>query len=153
MIKITSGLVHIEQVKQLITEYLTELDIDLTFQHVDQELADLATTYQLPLGRLYIAFDDEIPVGCVGLKPLNSQSGEVKRLYVKPSYRKQHIANLLMTKLLEEAKLIGYQQLYLDTLASLTQAVALYQKFGFKEIPPYYDNPLDHVIYFKLEIN
>lgn len=153
MIKITSGLDHIEQTKQLIMEYLTELDIDLTFQHVDKELNDLAATYRLPQGRLYIAFDNNLPIGCVGLKPLNKRTGEIKRLYVKPSYRKQHIGNLLMTQLLDEAKLIGYQQLYLDTLTSLHQAISLYQKLGFKEVPPYYDNPLEGVIYFKLEIN
>ena len=153
MIKITSGLDHLEQTKQLIMEYLTELNVDLTFQHVDNELSDLASTYRLPLGRLYIAFDNDVPVGCVGLKPLSEYSGEIKRLYVSPNYRKQHIANLLMIKLMEEAKLIGYRELYLDTLASLNQAVALYHKLGFQEVPPYYNNPLDGVIYFKLEIN
>ena len=55
-----------------------------------------------------------------------------------------------MTSALDQAKLMGYDRLYLDTLSSLHEAMSLYEKLGFERMPAYYDNPLPNVLYYQI---
>ena len=119
----------------------------LELQHYDDELLHLEHKYGRPMGRLYLACDGEAPLGCIALKQADEQTCEMKRLYVRPQYRGNGIANQLLTHLIAEAKSIGYQQMRLDTLPFLTAAINLYQKHGFYEIPPYNENPMGTSIY------
>ena len=104
------------------------------------------------MGRLYLAYDEDAPLGCIALKQVDTQICEMKRLYVRPQYRGNGIANRLLTHLLSEATSIGYRQMRLDTLPFLTAAINLYQKHGFYEIPPYNDNPMGSSIYMMREL-
>lgn len=76
----------------------------------------------------------------------------MKRLYVKPEYRKFGIGKLLAQTLIDDARKIKYKTILLDTLAILDAAVIMYKKLGFTETEPYYDNPLDNVIYMRMEL-
>lgn len=73
----------------------------------------------------------------------------MKRLYVKPEYRKQKAGMLLVDAIIEEARKDGFQEMVLDTLLPMQSAIRLYQSAGFVEIPPYYNNPMNDVIYMK----
>ncbi len=73
----------------------------------------------------------------------------MKRLYVKPSFRKNKIGKLLVEKLLESAKQKNYTAMRLDTLSKLQPAITLYENFGFKNISAYYKNPLEGVVYME----
>ncbi len=136
----------------LINDYIAELAIDLSFQDVKKELNDLWAIYKPPFGRLFISYLNDQAIGCVGLKPFDQDSGEVKRLFVREEFRQYHVAQQLMLHLIKEAKAIGYKKLVLDTLDSLDPANKLYLKLGFTKIPPYYDNPLANVSYFALDL-
>ncbi|MEA5026057.1 MAG: GNAT family N-acetyltransferase [Erysipelotrichaceae bacterium] len=136
-------------VRQLFSEYLQELALDLCFQHIDEELRDPTKIYPRPRGLILIAYTDDQPAGCIALKPLDNQRGEVKRLYVRPERRNLHLGQQLLKVLIDEAAALGYTELYLDTLDSLKPAVSLYQKMGFERTKPYYDNPLPNVLYFR----
>jgi len=83
--------------------------------------------------RLYLAEADEEPAGIVGLKPLSTEVGEVKHLYVRPGFRGLGIARALLQRLVEEAQSLGYQSLRLETTAFMPEAQALYRSFGFVE--------------------
>ena len=76
----------------------------------------------------------------------------MKRLYVKPSFRKNKIGKLLVEDLLNSAKERDYKLMRLDTFLKLEAAVHLYQQFGFKNISAYYDNPLPGVMYMEKEL-
>ena len=91
-------------------------------------------------------------VGCVGLKQMDESTCEMKRLYVKPSYRGRKIGLALVNRILKEGKLLHYKTMRLDTLVSLERAVSLYRQVGFREIEPYYDNPLPDVLYFEKQL-
>lgn len=104
-----------EEIRELLTEYtemLIEGDSDiknyLELQNYDEELEDLQTKYGLPYGRLYLAYSDKKPAGCIGLKRIDNKNCEVKRLYVRPAFRGRHIGRLLMEQIIREAKEIGY---------------------------------------------
>lgn len=140
---------EIAATRVLFSEYVSSLDFDLGFQQIDAELAGLPGRYAPPSGRLLLAWADDTPAGCVGLRSLDATTGEVKRLWVRPVFRGHGLARRLVETLIDEARAAGYQRLRLDTLATMTEALALYRSFGFAEIPPYYDNPMTDVVYLE----
>lgn len=82
-------------------------------------------------------------VGCIALRALPhfENSGEIKRLYVRPQYRKQGIAEALLEALEEYAALHGYASLYLDTKDDLTAAIRFYKSHGYQFCERYNENP------------
>ena len=108
--------------------------------------------YGLPYGRLYLAYSDKEPAGCIGLKRIDNKNCEVKRLYVRPAFRGRHIGRLLMEQIIREAKEIGYSHMLLDTLPFLQSAIHMYKKQGFYEISGYNNSPMDTSIYMKLDL-
>ena len=138
------------------TEYLISQDAKfrhyLELQNYDRELDHLEVKYGRPNGRLYVAYLDGVPAGCIALLPSEDRSAELKRLYVRPAFRGRGVAKALVARLLSDAREIGYSHMRLDTLPFLVEAIALYRKFGFREIPPYNDNPMGTSIYMKLDL-
>ena len=151
--KIINGEMHIEEIEQLLKDYLTELGRDLSFQNVPAEFYDLKSKYLPPNGRLLCAQTEngEI-VGCVAYHKHNGQRCEMKRLYVKPDYRKNNAGRLLVDEIIKFACQDGYSEMVLDTIEPLQSAIRLYKKVGFTETEPYYDNPMDDVIYFRKQL-
>ena len=149
-IKLAYG--ELEKIKELFQEYSAALGIDLDFQDYEKELANLPDKYTFPHGRLYIATYNNVLAGCVALRPLNGNRSEAKRLYVRPPYRKLKIGNTLVEKIITDAKDIGYDNIVLDTLASMKPAIGLYKKLGFYEIEPYCYNPIKDAIFLQKDL-
>lgn len=152
--------------RALFEEYAAWLGVDLCFQGFADELATLPGAYAPPRGRLLLAGEPGDAFGCVALRPLPGKGGagvaaavasdatpvpigEVKRLYVKPRARGQRWGQRLAGALVEQARVIGYRELVLDTLDWMKPARALYAQLGFVESPAYYDNPLPGVVYMR----
>jgi putative acetyltransferase len=142
----------VSQAREIFREYQVSLGIDLCFQDFEQELADLPGKYAPPQGRLYLAFIDEKLAGCIALRPFQEGLCEMKRLYVRPEFRGQYLGLLLAKEIIGEAREIGYHQMVLDTLDTMTAAQKLYYSLGFKEIEPYRFNPIDGAIYMSLDL-
>lgn len=154
IMKIVDGSKYLEQVKDLIVEYTQFLNRDLSFQNLEAELNDLKSKYTGNHGRILVAVtDDNQVVGCVAFYRHDQNRCEMKRLYVRPQYRNQKIASSLVSNIIKEAKNCGYQEMVLDTIKPLKAAISLYQQFGFQKTQPYYHNPMDDVLYFKLSLN
>lgn len=102
-----------------------------------------ADSYRPPRGRFLIAWSDDLPVGCVALRALDDRTAEIKRLWVDASARGQGLSRRLMAAIEAESRLLGYQQLRLDTNSALTEAIALYRATGWTDIPPYTSPPAD----------
>lgn len=84
-----------------------------------------------------VAYQNDIPVGCGAIKPFADQSVEVKRMFVHPDYRKQGIAAQILGELEIWAKVLGHSQCVLETGKKQPEAIALYQKSGYKITPNY----------------
>ncbi|HUH92465.1 MAG TPA: GNAT family N-acetyltransferase [Casimicrobiaceae bacterium] len=150
--------------RSLFVEYAQWLKVDLCFQDFERELAELPGAYAPPRGRLLLGGSRAQAFGCVALRPLATACGcgksaagaegvgEVKRLYVQPSRRGEGWGERLARAIVGEARSIGYRELKLDTLAWMVEARALYARLGFRECAPYYDNPLDDVVYMSLAL-
>lgn len=152
--KIVSGEPYLEEIRALIVEYTQSLGRDLTFQNLSAELADLSTKYVPPHGRLLAALsDDGAVVGCVAFCRHSAQRCEMKRLYVRPACRGQGIGQQLIEQIIAAARQEGYAEMVLDTLLPMQSAIRLYRSFGFREIPPYYNNPMPDVLYLRLALS
>jgi ribosomal protein S18 acetylase RimI-like enzyme len=141
----------IEEIRSLFIDYGRSLNFDLCFQSFDQELRDLPGAYARPRGRLILARVDGSAAGCVALKPLGDDSCEMKRLYVRPQFRGQQLGKALVSRAVHEARAAAYKSVRLDTIGgTMDHAIALYRSLGFREIPPYYPNPVPNATYFEL---
>ena len=144
---------EIQEARSLLEEYAAWLEISLCFQNFDQELAELPGDYAPPDGRLLLAFEDDQLAGCVALRKLRASSCEMKRLFLRPEFRGRGLGRALVEKIVDEARQIGYTQMCLDTLpGSMDQAIALYSSIGFKEIEPYYNNPVAGAKFMELRL-
>ncbi len=158
-IKIVSAYEQSEKVRILFAEYTEMLIANdesfknyLAIQNYDEEIQHLEAKYGMPEGRLYLLYYDEELAGCIGLRKMDHQNCEMKRLYIRPEFRGRKLGNLLVEKVIEDAREIGYSYMLLDTFSYLQRAIQLYKKFGFYEIERYNDNPMDASIYMKLDL-
>lgn len=159
-----------QRVRALFIEYSQALGHDLCFQQFDDELATLPGKYAAPDGVILLAatgalasagacdpFEpdrsaDDALAGCVALRRFGEpreRCAELKRMWVREPWRRTGLGRRLAEAALERARQIGYARIRLDTLASMTPALTLYRSLGFRDIPPYYPNPLDHVVYLE----
>ena len=140
------------QARELVAEYAAWLGVDLGFQHFGEELAGLPGVYARPRGRLLIADADGQAAGCVALRAFGEDTGEIKRLWVRPPFRHARVGRLLITHALDAAREAGYRRVVLDTLPPMSAALALYRSVGFSDIPAYYNNPIPGAVYLGLEL-
>ncbi len=142
--------------RQIFSEYALQLGVDLCFQDFAAELEDLPGDYDAPLGALLLAWVDGELAGCCALRPLHSvdyaNAAEMKRLYVRQTFRRFGLGRQLAEAVLDAARAAGYHCVLLDTLDDMETARALYADLGFVEIPPYYHNPIAGAHYLKVDL-
>lgn len=148
-----------DEVRELFAEYMDMLlEGDptfagyLTIQNYDDELKDLSHKYGLPDGRLYLAYWDGELAGSIALRKINDENCELKRMYIKPQFRRKGIAKALVLRLIGDACSIGYRYMLLDTLPFLETAIRMYKNIGFYEIGRYNNSPMDTSIYMKFDL-
>lgn len=139
-------------VRALFREYADSLGVDLCFQNFEKELADLPGDYAPPTGRLLVAMDETQLAGCAALRRVDDQVCEMKRLYVRPTYRGAGLGRKLAEAVIAAARDVGYGKMRLDTLPSMKEAIKLYHSLGFAEISSYRFNPVEGVKYMELEL-
>lgn len=141
-IRLATASDDIAAVRALIVEYQASLGVDLEFQHFSDELAHLGTVYGPPGGLLLLARVAGTPVGCIGVRHLDDDVCEMKRLYVAPAGRGRGLGRLLVERAMAAARASGYAVMRLDTLPMMRAAQELYESLGFRDVPPYCDNPV-----------
>lgn len=146
-----SSVDEIDQARELFHEYEAWLGLDLCFQNFEKEVAELPGAYAPPAGRLMLAFDDDQLAGCVALRKLSDRVCEMKRLFLRPQFQGKGRGRELAERIINEACDAGYERMRLDTLPEqMGKAIALYRSLGFKEIEPYYDNPVRGALFMEL---
>lgn len=159
LVEIKPAYKSIEKIKELFKEYtdmLVKEDEDfakyLKLQDYESELENLNIKYGPPKGRLYLATVEGEVAGCIALKYVDEKTCELKRLYVKPEFRGNQIAESLVNQIIDDAKKIGYKKIQLDTLPFLKSAIHLYERYGFYEILPYNNSPMKKSLYYRLDL-
>ncbi len=140
-------------VRRLLAEYAASLAVDLGFQRFDDEVADLPGAYAPPRGALLVARDRGLIVGCVGVRPLDARTCEMKRLYVQASRRGSGLGRRLADAAIAEGRRLGYVAMRLDTLPGMEAAQVLYEELGFHDVPAYTENPVPGTRYLELGLS
>lgn len=153
----------------LFSGYATSLGIDLTFQSFQEELDSLPGKYapsqggSLLIARGGLARDlhtessadstnppapqSPSALGCVALRGSFDGWCEMKRLYVLNEARGQRLGERLVEAIIATARELGYLGMRLDTLPEMTAAQRLYRKYGFVDIAPYYNTPIQRTVF------
>ena len=87
--------------------------------------------------KVWCLYDGADLIGTVGIRRLEEANCELKALYLFSKYHGQGLGYRLITMALEEAKRIGFEAMYLDTISTSERAIRLYKAVGFTEIPQY----------------
>ena len=146
----------LESIAHLFEAYAKSLGLDLSFQDFDTELRSLPGKYAPPTGEILLARKIEgagDAVGCVAVRPLSPPNCcEMKRLYVLPTTRGLGLGKQLLNAILDTAASLGYNEIKLDTLPSMTQAISLYESAGFAQTSPYYDTPHTETVFLARQL-
>jgi putative acetyltransferase len=147
----------LDAARVLFREYALSLSVDLCFQNFDAELAALPGEYATPGGHLLLAFVDGQAAGCGAFRALpdadHANACEMKRLFVRPAFRRFGLGRILAQRLMDEARGSGYSTMLLDTLDDMEAARSLYATLGFEETAPYYFNPIPGAHYLKAQLS
>jgi ribosomal protein S18 acetylase RimI-like enzyme len=138
--------------RELFREYERSLGFDLCFQDFARELEQLPGDYAPPDGWLLLVTSAREPIGCAGIRKIAHGVCELKRMYVRPDFRGLKLGRRLAQQLIAEARRIGYTKMRLDTIGTMVEAIRLYRSLGFREIKPYYNNPIPGAMFMELDL-
>ena len=142
---------QVGQARELFIEYSEWLGLNLCFQNFEQELAELPGAYAPPDGRLLLAVHEGGVAGCVCLRKIGDETCEMKRLYVRPEFRGLGVGRALASQIIAEARSLNYARMRLDTIPpKMNEAIKVYRSLGFREIEPYYHNPVEGALFMEL---
>ncbi len=153
----------IADVRDLLREYtgwaftlMVAREVPPTFDGLEEELAGLPGVFVPPAGRLLLARVDGQPAGSIALRPVDATTGELKRLYVRPSFRGLGLGQQLVAAIVQAGRQAGYQRLILDSHATMSHAHALYRAAGFQlvDAPPDFPEAIKpEVVFMELSFN
>lgn len=125
--------------------YFAELDarFDTGF---DYGVSISADAHELvpPAGAVLIGWLRHEPIGCGSLKLHDGAPAELKRMWVAPSARGLGLGRRLLRELEHYAKEAGVAVIHLETNRALTEAITLYRRSGYREVPAFNDEPYAH---------
>ena len=144
----TTAAAELASVRELFAEYAGAVAEPCCFAGFERELAGLPRGYLA----LFLAREDGAAAGCVGMRRLDAQTAEMKRLYVRPAYRGRGIGRALAQATITAAREAGYERMVLDSLPKMHSALELYRELEFRETAPYLAEPTPGARCFELRL-
>ena len=152
VIRDASSAADMVALRELFTEYQRWLGVDICFRGFEAELAGLPGRYAPHEGCLLLAEAAGAAAGCVGVRALEPGVCEMKRLWVRPAWRGRGLGRRLAEASVAAARASGYRCMRLESVAHLTEALALYRSMGFRNTAPSCDTPLAGVVHLELDL-
>lgn len=123
---------------------------------VEQDVQQISK-FQPPYGQLVLSMYEGKICGLGSLKKINSEIGEIKRMFVDPTFRRIGAGHAILAGLLKEAKKVGYKKVRLDSPKFMEAAHALYRSFGFRDIEAYPEMEIpaefkDYLVFMELDL-
>lgn len=126
------------ELAQLIKSVLVEFNANKPgTAYFDESTNHLSSLFAQPKAAYWVWEEDGKIIGAGGIYPtegLPDATCELVKLYLYPEARGRGLGKILMQKCFEQARALGYQQIYLETMPELNQAVNLYHALGFKSL-------------------
>ncbi|MGO9326265.1 MAG: GNAT family N-acetyltransferase [Terracidiphilus sp.] len=151
-IQLVEGEATLATVRALLLEYWDSFGFTPCFQNFGDEVASLPGAYAPPGGRLALATVNGEAAGCIALRRVDSRRAEAKRLYVRPAFRGAGLGRALLEWVMTEARAAGYREIVGDTMPAMHEALALYDRMGFKRAKPYSEHPTEGAIFIRIEL-
>jgi len=144
---------HFEAFKTLLHEYASHDLDDACHSTIWSDLAQLPGRYAPPSGLALLAYQGQSLAGCGAFVAASTWGmAEIKRVYVRPTFRRQGLARMLTQALLARAQQSAYQTAAICTWPHNTQALALYQNLGFTPIPSFREPDKAHLTFLGLPL-
>ncbi|MGO9875932.1 MAG: GNAT family N-acetyltransferase [Acidimicrobiia bacterium] len=121
--------------------YLSEVSVSLVHGVVSSEAADEVDDFMPPGGGFVLGRHGGVVIGCGGVRPLDPEVGEIKRMWIEAGSRGRGLGSRLLRSLEDLARDRKYERVRLDTNKVLVQAIHLYETRGYRQIDRYNDNP------------
>jgi GNAT superfamily N-acetyltransferase len=137
--------VDLGAIERLWLSHLTAVHAEFSKRHgtvtdpravADHDIASI-DEYRPPAGLLLLAFDGRLAVGTGSLVCLSPGTGEIRRMYVSPDYRRRGIGRAILDALIDAAQRSAYQRILLDSPEFAFAAHALYRSAGFRDTGPF----------------
>jgi putative acetyltransferase len=152
VVREASSEADVDAVRRLVLAHVDERSTVPGVEHMAVDANRLPGPYVPPYGAIWVAEADGAIVGCVALRPLPNNVGEVKRMYVDRDWRGLGIGRALLEKLIHAAQALGYHYLRLGTVAEMHEAQALYRSLGFTPIDRYREDEMIDTMFFELDV-
>lgn len=107
----------------------------------DALLDRLPELHAPPDGAIFLGRIDGVPAGCAMIHRIGPATCEIKRVFAEPAFRGHGLGKALFVTAMDHARRAGYAEMKLDTMVTLTEAIALYRKLGFTRCAPFYELP------------
>lgn len=127
--------------RRLLEAYLQEIAERFDVRIEQRGSASAGAGLAPPEGRFLVLRVGGAARGCGGVRTIAPGVGEVKRMWIEPGARGSGLGRRLLTALEVAAVDLGHRELRLDTHVALGSAMGLYRAAGYREVPPYNDNP------------
>jgi GNAT superfamily N-acetyltransferase len=147
-----AGAIDLDGVRRLVIAHADARASTPGSEQIRADALGLPGPYVPPRGGIWIAVAGHAVVGCVALKSLQDDVGEVKRMFVDAEWRGRGVGRALLERLIQSARALGYREIRLGTLPEMTEAQALYQSVGFVPIEAYRSAEVGHPLFFALEL-
>jgi putative acetyltransferase len=135
-------------------QLIEELEAHLASHYPDESRHGYSVDKLIAQGvAFFVIRQDGVPAGCGGVQLFGTEYGELKRMYVRPQFRGLGLGKLLLDRLAEYARMNGIRLLRLETGIHQHEAIKLYERYGFRRIPPfppYFEDPLSRC--YEMEI-
>lgn len=123
-----------ESVKNLIISILTkEYPFDKSV-YEDSDIADIRKAYSGKRDTFFVLDAEKDVVGTVGVKEDSIDTALLRRLFVKPAFRRKGYGSLLLSKAINHCKKSNFKHIVFRATGRMSQAINLLRKTGFREI-------------------
>ena len=115
-----------------------ELEVELRQDYPPHYIHELdSESFEASEGIFLVCTEQDNPMGCLGLRPLSPDTGELKRMFVRPGFRGRGAGKMMLFEMEKRALRRGFKRIVLETGNRQIAAIALYQANGYKAIDPY----------------
>ena len=128
----------VQQITDIIYGILNEYGLQPDPEGKDKDLEDIEENYFNHKGffGVMVKGEENRIIGTFGLAYKNQWTCELRKMYLAKTERGKGLGKKMLSAAIDQAAQMKYKNIFLETVSPLKEAIALYKKYGFKEVVP-----------------